>query len=139
MRAVGDEEIIMIGYRFFAFFACIFGSTAALGYLILRTMCTAPGVVVAGVDPDLLVTLYFLSFSVNINRTEVKFYGTRVIRKVTEEIISRNTLFFIPRRTVFLSCSSISLSLIFFTASMSWGSATYLRFVDGADESDALN
>jgi hypothetical protein len=38
----------------------------------------APGVVVGGADPDLLATLCFLSFSVNIDRTEVKFYRTGV-------------------------------------------------------------
>jgi len=37
-------------------------------------MYTIPGVVVVVVvDPGLLETLYFLSFSVNIDRMEVKF------------------------------------------------------------------
>jgi len=62
-----------------------------------------------------------------------------VINKATEAGVYERTLFFIPRRTVFLSCSSISLSLIFFTTSMSCGSATYLRFVAGANESGALD
>jgi hypothetical protein len=64
----------------------------------------------------------------------------RAIRKTEETRDNmKHTLFFIPRRTVFLSSSSISLSLIFFTTSMSWGSPTYLRFVDWANESGALN
>ena len=41
--------------------------------IVPRAICIIPGVVVVGADPDLLATLCFLSFSVNIDRMDVKF------------------------------------------------------------------
>ena len=49
-----------------------------------------------------------------------------------------HTLVLIPRRTAFLSRSSISANLIFFTASASELSGTYRRFVGEDVGSDSL-